>query len=152
MVPRIPPQFDTSARSTEAKERDMVLRWFEGQGTESVAALYGKTPDEILAIIESPRWKKFRDEIRQRAIEYTLERFDQTAAKNLELLVELRDHSEDEKIQRLAALDLLEYSSLKKAKDLDGENRGAEMIRAVTALAKELKENKDAPVVTEPTA
>lgn len=140
--PRMPPQYDTDERTKDARERDIVLRWFEGIGAVDVGLRYGIEPEAVLAIVNSPKHKKLRDEIRQRAIDYTLERFDHTAPQNLEILVKLRDHSVDEKMQRLAALDLLEYSSLKKSKESNDSNIGAELVRGLASLARELDPKK----------
>lgn len=139
----MPPQYDTDERTKDARERDIVLRWFEGIGAVDVGARYDIEPEEVLAIVQSPKHKKLRDEIRQRAIDYTLERFDNSAPQNLEILVKLRDHSVDEKMQRMAALDLLEYSSLKRSKESAEANIGAELVRGLTALAREQSPKKE---------
>ena len=140
--PRIPGQYEGNE---VARNRDIVLRWSEGQGAQAVGNLYGISPEEVLGVVSSKEGQALRDEIRKRAIEYTLERFDATAPQNLELLVKLRDHSDDEKMQRMAALDLLEYSSLTKAKEGDG-NVGAELFKGLAKLAKEIVEEKKEPV------
>ena len=142
MFPRVPDQFDPLSQSTEARDRDITLRWLEGMGVEQVGKRYDLQPEQVEAIINSAASKKLREEVRQRAIDFTLERFDATAPQNLEALVKLRDHSDDEKMQRMAALDLLEYSSLKKKVGEDG-NIGADLIRGIAKLAKETMEEKE---------
>lgn len=131
--PRVPGQYD---QEEKARNRDIVLRWLEGQGVAKVAELYHLPPEAVSEIIDSAEGKRLREEVRQRAIDYTLERFDTSAPESLEMLVRLRDQSGDEKMQRLAALDILEYSSLKKAKEADS-NIGADLIRGIAKLAKE---------------
>lgn len=143
MFPRVPDQYESSSnlQSTEARDRDITLRWLEGVGIDQVARRYDLTADQVEEILKAAPQKQLREEVRQRAVDYTLERFDATAPKNLEVLVQLRDHSDDEKMQRMAALDLLEYSSLKKKSGEDG-NIGADLIRGIAKLAKEQMEAK----------
>ena len=140
MFPRMPGQYNP--HDTEARTRDIVMRWVEGIDAITVAARYQITPEEVMVVVDSAAGKRLREEIRQRAIDFTLERFDAAAPRNLEVLVNLRDHSDDEKMQRMAALDLLEFSSLKKKSELDG-NIGADLIRGIAKLAKEVAEEKE---------
>jgi len=137
MMPRVPEHYNKG--QDKARNRDIVLRWAEGQGVDLVAKLYEIEPGEVARILDLPDSKKLREELRQRAIEHTLERFDVASAKSLEHLIRLRDESEDEKMQRLAALDILEYSSLTKAKESEG-NLGAELIRGIARMAHEAAE------------
>lgn|SRR3990167_1999857 len=140
-IPRIPDQYNPHPSDNKARDRDITLRWLEGSGIDQVAQRYGLEPEEVKRIIDSKEQKELRADLRQRAIEYTLERFDATAPRNLEILVTLRDKSDDEKMQRMAALDLLEYSSLKKKGEEDG-NIGAELFRGIAKLAKEVADDK----------
>jgi len=140
--PRVPDQFNPHPQDYKVRDRDITLRWLEGMGVDEVAKRYDIPPDEVRHILDSPAQKELREAVRQRSIDYTLERFDATAPQNLEKLVSLRDKSDDEKMQRMAALDLLEYSSLKKKAEGDG-NIGAELFRGIAKLAKEVTKEKE---------
>jgi len=96
---------------------------------------------EVEVILASPEGKGIREEIRNRAVEQTLERFDTATPRSLEELVRIRDTSEDEETRRKASLDILSFSSIKKKAENEG-NMGVELVKLTAQLAKELAEKK----------
>ena len=139
METQIPPQY--TDQDLTARNRDVVLRWLDGVSPKDIALRYSLSTGEVDTIIESPEGKKIREEIRSRAVEHTLERFDTATPRSLEELVRLRDTSEDEETRRKASLDILSFSSIKKKAENEG-NMGVELVKLTAQLAKELAEKK----------
>lgn len=128
MIPKVPPQFDPE--NIEARNRDIILRWVEGCNPEAVAKRYGIPPDAVLEIVHSAAGQKLVTEIRDRILEATAKRFDAATGKSLEKLVELRDESQDERMQHQASVDIIKFSSLGR-KDAVQVDLGPELIRLV---------------------
>jgi len=85
METRIPPQY--TDQDITARNRDVVLRWLDGASPKAIAPRYNLVEGEVEVILESPEGKRIREEIRSRAVEQTLERFDTATPRSLEELV-----------------------------------------------------------------
>jgi len=140
METRIPPQY--TDQDITARNRDVVLRWLDGASPKAIAPRYNLVEGEVEVILESPEGKRIREEIRSRAVEQTLERFDTATPRSLEELVRIRDTSEDEETRRKASLDILSFSSIKKKSESEG-NMGVELVKLTAQLAKDLAEKKE---------